>query len=94
MDKPKKREAQQAASMVRVGAFGGGTGGRRVPRRGVAGVALQPSTSCFGLPGRGVLSNASIHGRLGRAHKTMRHMVLSPQRGVADGQTEGDVDAP
>ncbi|MDR1469895.1 MAG: hypothetical protein LBT00_11435 [Spirochaetaceae bacterium] len=45
--------------------------------RGALRGPLQPSASCFGLPGRGVLSNASIRGRLGYAHKTMHRMVLS-----------------
>jgi hypothetical protein len=48
---------------------------------GVAGVSLQSFASCFGLPGRGVLSPASIRGRLGYAHKTMHRMVLSAEGG-------------
>jgi hypothetical protein len=67
------------------------------PRQVAGGVAgggpLQPSASCFGLPGRGVLGNASIRGRLGYAHKTMHRMVLSAE-GVAYDQTEGGADAP
>ncbi|MDR1467971.1 MAG: hypothetical protein LBT00_01615 [Spirochaetaceae bacterium] len=57
------------------------TGGLARDDGGRCGGTLQPSASCFGLPGRGVLGNASIHGRLGYAHKTMRRMVLSPEGG-------------
>ncbi|MDR1467987.1 MAG: hypothetical protein LBT00_01695, partial [Spirochaetaceae bacterium] len=35
---------------------------------------LQPSASCFGLPGRGVLSPASVRGRLGYAHQAKQRL--------------------